>query len=64
MQRIWLDQHAIELLRAQQNFKALPLVGFSGVKLGLRDRHAELPRVEGALSEISRGSIGTIDQSG
>ena len=64
MQRTYLDQHGIELQRAQQNFQCLAFVGFSGVKRGLRDRHAELPRVERDLGDKSRGSIGTIDLSG
>ena len=63
MQRIRLDQHALELQRAQQSFQGCALVGFSGVKLGLRDRHAKLTCVERDLGDKSRGSIGAIELS-
>ena len=64
MQRIRLDQHTLQLQGAEQGFEGRALVGFAGVKRGLRDRHAELPRVERDLGDKSRGSIGTIDLSG
>ncbi|EAQ74112.1 hypothetical protein WH5701_12398 [Synechococcus sp. WH 5701] len=53
-----LDQHALELQRAQQSFLRCALLGFSGVKRGLRDRHAKLTCAERDLGDKSRGSIG------
>ncbi len=64
MQRIRLDQHTLELQRAQQSFQRRALVGFAGVKGGLRDRHTLLPRIERDLGDKSSGSIGTIALSG
>ena len=58
MQRIRLDQHALELQRAQQSFQGRALVGFAGVKGGLRDRHTQLPRIERDLGDKPRCAIG------
>lgn len=64
MQRIRLDQHGIELQRAQQNFQGLALVGFAVVKRGLRDRHTQLPRGERDLVDKSCCAIGAIGLRG
>ena len=64
MQRIRLDQHALELQRAQQSFQGRALVGFAGVKGGLRDRHTQLPRIERDLGDKPRCAIGAIGLRG
>ena len=63
MQRIRLDQHTIELQRAQKRFQCRLLVGFTGVKRRLRDRHAKLPCIERDLGDKARRSIGPIGLS-
>ena len=64
MQRIRLDQHALELQRAQQSFQGRALVGFTGIERGLRNRHPQLAGVQRDLGDKSSGSIGTIALSG
>ncbi len=60
MQRIRLDQHAVELQRAQERFQRRVLVRVTGVKRRLRDHHAKLPCIERHLGDKARGSIGPI----
>ena len=58
MQRIRLDQHALELQRAEQDFQGRALVGFTGVERGLRDRHPQLAGVQRDLGDKPRCAIG------
>ena len=50
----------VEFQRALQRIQGRPLVGLSGAKRGLRDRHAKLPRIERFLCYRSRGTFGAI----
>lgn len=64
MQPIRLDQNALDLKRAQQSLQGSPLVGFIGVKRGLRDRLAKFTCVERDLGDKPRGYLGAIELSG
>jgi len=58
VQRIGLAQHTLKLQGAEQGFQGRALVGFTGVKGGLRDRHTQLPRIERDLGDKPRCAIG------
>ena len=57
MQGIRLDQHTLELQRAQQSFQGCTLVGFIGVKRGLGNRHTQLAGVQRDLGDKPRRGI-------
>jgi hypothetical protein len=52
VERIRLDQHAIEIQAAQKFLKSSPLTGFVGVVSLLGQGHAKGPGVDGDLSDI------------
>ncbi len=58
MQRIRLNQHALELQGAEQGFRGSALVGFAGVKRSLGNRHTQLTGVERPLGDKPSGPIG------
>lgn len=64
MQHIRLDQHTLQLQRAQQSFQGRALVGCTGVERGLRDRHTQLTGVERDLGDKPRCAIGAIGLRG
>ena len=64
MQGIGLDQNAVELKVAEQGFEGSALVGFTRVKGGLGDRHAQFPGVDRHLGDKPRSAVDAIGLRG